>query len=241
MEKTRYRLDRCSSRAYHIALEDGLIEKAKSCTSRQMKYQITQFRSLAVAIKELEPFIRNGEHLRTGKPFEKLHGMRSREILANWLLCAAVNAIDGVELTFCSDPIGGDGIIRNAATGETWPTEHVMVPPLPEGQAGDAQALILDAIEQKRRKGGPAYARGKTLVVFFEAGTAAGKWLPNHIARQLPEPLDFDTVWVVALKGVEGGEYVYSVTHLDISRGNAPTLLVRINKEFDAWQVELPL
>ena len=53
----------------------------------------------------------------------------------------------------------------------------------------------------------------------------------------MPEPLDFATVWVVALKGVEDGEYVYSVTHLDVSEGDAPTLLVRIRKEFDAWDV----
>lgn len=202
-----------------------------------MKYPVTQFKSLAVALKELEPFIRNGEHLQTGKPFEKFDGMRSREVLANWLLCVAINAADGVELTFSSDPIGGDGIIRNAATDETWPTEHVMVPRLREGETGNAEALILNAIEQKRLKGGAAYARGKTLIVFLEAGTAAGQWLPNRVARQLPQPLHFATAWVVGLKGVEEGEYVYSVAHLDVSGGDAPTLLVRINKEFDAWNV----
>jgi hypothetical protein len=54
-----------------------------------MKYPAARFKSLAMALKELEPFIRNGEHLQTGKPFEKFGGMRSREILANWLLCVA--------------------------------------------------------------------------------------------------------------------------------------------------------
>jgi hypothetical protein len=41
----------------------------------------------------------------------------------------------------------------------------------------------------------------------------------------------------VALKGVEVEEYVYSVTNLDVSEGDAPTLLVRIGKEFNAWRV----
>ena len=91
-----------------------------------MKYPVTRFKNLAIALKELEPFIRNGEHLQTGKPFEKFSGMRPREILANWLLCVAINSTDSRELTFCSDPVGGDGIICDIATGETWPAEHVM-------------------------------------------------------------------------------------------------------------------
>jgi hypothetical protein len=92
-----------------------------------MKYSVRRFKSLAIALKELEPFIRNGQHLQTGKPFEKFGDMRSREILANWLLCVAINSTDNRELTFSSDPVGGDGIICDSATGETWSTEHVMV------------------------------------------------------------------------------------------------------------------
>jgi hypothetical protein len=201
-----------------------------------MKYPVRRFKSLAVALKEIEPFIRNGEHLQTGKPFEKFGGMRSREILANWLICVAVNSVNGDKLTFSSDPIGGDGIICDVATGETWPTEHVMVPRLRPGEAGDAEALVLKAIEHKRDKGGAAYATGKTLIVFLEAG--AGLWFPNKVARQLPEPLHFAAVWVVGLQGVEAGEYVYGVTNLDLTKGNAPTLLVRIKEDFGAWEVK---
>ena len=199
------------------------------------EYPVTQFKSLTVALKELEPFIRNGEHLQTGKPFEKLSGMRSREILANWLVCVATNAATEGKLTFCSDPIGGDGIIYDTATGETWPTEHVMVPRLRSGQMGNAETLILNAIDQKRQKGGAAYARAKTLIVFLEAG--AGEWFPNKVAQQLPDPLHFATAWVVGLQGVEAGEYVYGVTNLDLTYGEAPTLRVRIGRNFDAWEV----
>ena len=140
-----------------------------------MKYAVKRFKSLALALKELEPSIRNGQHLQTGKPFEKFGRMRSREILANWLLCAAINATENRKLTFSSDPVGGDGVICDGATGETWPTEHVMVPRLRPGETGDAATLVLKAIEQKRNKGGAAYAAGKTLIVFLEAD--AGVWL----------------------------------------------------------------
>jgi hypothetical protein len=160
-----------------------------------MKYPVTQFKSLAAALKELEPFIRNGEHLQTGKPFKKFGGMRSREMLANWLVCVAINAEDGIELTFYSDPVGGDGIICNVATGETWPTEHVMVPRLREGQTGDAEALILNAIQQKRLRGGAAYARGKTLIWFLKRDRRRGNGSPTGWRFSCPD------LWISPLRG----------------------------------------
>jgi hypothetical protein len=81
-----------------------------------MKYPVTRFKSLAVALKELEPFVRNGQHLQTGKPFKKMGGMRSREILANWLLCVAINSTETRELEFSSDPVCGDGLIHVIAS-----------------------------------------------------------------------------------------------------------------------------
>jgi hypothetical protein len=201
-----------------------------------VRYPVARFKSLGVALKEIEPFIRDGEHLQTGKPFKKFGGMRSREILANWLLCIAVKFTDDRELTFSSDPVGGDGIICNVATGDTWPTEHVMVPRLNSDETEDSEALILNAIEHKRSKGGAAYAAGKTLIVFLEAG--AGEWFPNRVARQLPQPLFFSAAWVVGLQGVIDGEYVYNVTCLDISDGDAPAVRVRVGRKFDMWTVE---
>src|SRR5271168_4120969 len=56
-----------------------------------MKYPVARFKSLKEALKQLEPSIRDGEHLQTGKPFARFGGLRSREILANWLLCVALN------------------------------------------------------------------------------------------------------------------------------------------------------
>src|SRR6266702_3988074 len=101
-----------------------------------MKYPVTRFKSLAIALKELEPFIRNGEHLQTGKPFKRFGGMRSRELLANWLMCVAINAtVKAERLTFTSDPTGGDGIIHDTTTDETWATEHVLIPNRPTATA----------------------------------------------------------------------------------------------------------
>ena len=71
-----------------------------------MEYRVTRFKSLATALKEIEPFIRKAEHLQTGRPFKKLGDMRSREILANWLLCVVVNSVNDGKLTFSSDPTG---------------------------------------------------------------------------------------------------------------------------------------
>jgi hypothetical protein len=197
-----------------------------------MKYPVTRFKGLGVALKEIEPFIRNGRHLEVGKPFEEFGRMRSREMLANWLLCVVINSANGATLQFTSDPVEGDGFICDVTTGETWPTEHVMVP---RRETGRAQALILKAIDQKRDKGRAAYASGKTLVVFLDA--EAGMWFPNRVARHLPEPLHFASVWVVCLQRVEAGEYVYGVTHLDVSDGDAPSFLVRIRQDFGAWDI----
>ena len=115
-----------------------------------MRYRVTQFKSLEEALKEIAPYVRDGKQLQSGKPVEKFGGMLPREIWANWLVCAVVDADWGGKLTFSSDPTGGDGIIRDSETGDAWPTEHVIVPELKSGQTADANALILKAVEHRR-------------------------------------------------------------------------------------------
>ncbi len=152
----------------------------------------------------------------------------------HWLLCAVMNAADeGIrELAFWSDPHEGDGIMRDELSGEVFPVEHVMATPRKESKA-DAQTLILKEIQKKRAKG-EQYASGRTLVVFL---WDVGQWSPNQIARALPDPLLFKTVWVVGLRGVEKGEYIYNVVHLDLSEGDAPGYEVRISADFEPWKV----
>lgn len=198
-----------------------------------MKAKVTRFKNLKVALKELEPFIRNGRHLFIGKPFKRMEGMRSRELLANWLLCVAVNSVTEADrLTFTTDPDGGDGLIVDMTTEIAMPTEHVLALKPRSKKPATSDLLILKAITDKQNKGGKAYASGKTLVVFAED---VGEWFPNKLARQLPDH-DFEAVWVVGVQGVEAGEYVYNVTRLD--RAHAPVWRVRIAENFDAWTVE---
>jgi len=170
-----------------------------------MKYNIKRFKSLAIALKELEPFIVNGKHLQTGRPFTNFDGMLSREVLANWLICVVANQAHGDEarMTFTSDPLGGDGVILDTATDETWPMEHVMVPYRPDSEPVETSKTIMDAIDAKNNKGGTAYASGKTLVVFLNNN--GGVWYPNRIAKALPADLSFGTVWAVAFQSVEDG------------------------------------
>jgi hypothetical protein len=81
---------------------------------------------MAIALRELEPFIKSGAHLETGKPFKNFGDLRSRELVANWLICAAVNSADSENerVEFHTDPTGGDGVLVDTKTNETWPTEH---------------------------------------------------------------------------------------------------------------------
>lgn len=201
-----------------------------------MKHAVRRFKNLAVALKELEPFIRDGAHLQTGKPFARFGGLRSREILANWLLCAVMNDHDGGgDFYFTTDPLGGDGVICDGHSDNRWPTEHVMVPDLMDTAGKDIEDRILEQIRMKVDKGGATYAEGKTLLVFLNA--AGGAWHPNKVVRRLPETLHFDTVWAMGLQGVENGEYVYGVTNLHRSGGDAPAWRVRIGPTFESWVV----
>ncbi|MGA8611692.1 MAG: hypothetical protein WB760_08220, partial [Xanthobacteraceae bacterium] len=89
-----------------------------------MKHRVTRFKSLAVALKELEPYIRNGEHLQTGKPFKRFGAMRSREALANWLMCAAANHVSGgAGLPSPAIPRAATASFTTPVTGGTWRTE----------------------------------------------------------------------------------------------------------------------
>ena len=53
----------------------------------------------------------------------------------------------------------------------------------------------------------------------------------------MPSPLHFAAVWIVNLQPVESGQYVYAVTHLDLSGVNAPVRLVCIHEDFSGWKV----
>src|ERR1700761_7470967 len=112
-----------------------------------MRHNVTHFKSLKVGLKELEQFVRDGQHLYTGKPFKRFGNLRSRELSANWLICAVLNSEDLDEpFTFTSDPQDGDGVIYDKRAQIGWPTEHVMVPRVSPGETRDITALITHAV-----------------------------------------------------------------------------------------------
>ena len=203
-----------------------------------MKHSVTKFKSLEIALKALEPFIKDGAHLQSGKPFAQFGNMRSREMLANWLISATLNfEYKTTQYSFTSDPNGGDGTIVDLETNQAWVTEHVMVahPQNEFERSKDIRSRILDAIDLKRNKGGEAYASNKFLLVFLDGGQ--GLWIPNQVASQLPSPLYFEDVWVVSLERVVDGKYSYRVVQLVLNLGNAPIWSIDISQDFGAWSV----
>ena len=196
--------------------------------------QNTGVKNLKVCIKELERFIRDGNHIETGKTFKKFGDLRSREILANWLLCVVINFEQkSNQWRICTDPNGGDGILCDGRKNIAWPTEHILVSRSNKA-AEDVEALILKHIKKKQDKGGAAYASGKILVVCLNK--IGDGWCPNKIAHRLPQKLDFESVWVVGLDSVVDEQYNYNVTRLD-SNG-CPVWQVHIEKTFDDWKIK---
>ncbi len=221
-----------------VGSEINLVSSRPLPISVSVKHTVTRFISLQAALKELEPYVRNGQHLLTGRDFPSL-SVRSREILANWLICVSVNSVlqgNRLAITGTTSAIGGDGIILDMLTGQTWVTEHVADIRRHEDANGGAVERILSAIDKKRKKGGAAYAQGKTLVVFLLTG--GGEWFPTKLAKQLPRPLLFEAVWVVSFESVDAGKYAYSVSRLDLAQGQSPAWRVVINETFDNWKVE---
>ncbi|TAK46732.1 MAG: hypothetical protein EPO23_13805 [Xanthobacteraceae bacterium] len=219
---------------------DGAKQTAAAKPKRRagtMSYQTTRFKSMTVALRELEQFIKSPVLLETGKPLKQFGDARPRELVANWLICSAANAEEdaGERMAFHSDPIGGDGIIVDTVTGETWPTEHILVPMPRTASVPDIEASIFKAVSEKQKKGGAAYAAGKTLVVFLNSG--GGEWKPTRVARNLPAH-DFGAVWVVGLSSAKDGEYIYGVANLHLDIGQAPAWTVHIAKDFGSWSVE---
>lgn len=203
---------------------------------------VRKFKSLKLALKELEPFIRNGRHLQIGDEFKNFGMLRSRELLGNWLLCVATNATVGDDrYTFTTDTDGGDGHIVNERNGSVLATEHVFVPgPHPGAPTGridtEPMALILEKIEHKND---PKYA-GRSLVVLCNDGGTGAAWYPNRLAKSLPDGLPFEAVWVMSLQGVFEGAYTYGVTWLQfgLRPEGVPVWRVTIAPDFDSWTVE---
>jgi hypothetical protein len=198
-----------------------------------MKYSVKRLKNLKIALQELEPHIRNGRSLQVQRDFKSI-GLRPRELLANWLLCATFCFLRGDEgLAMSGDPLSGDGAIFNIETGNAMLIEQVYIPSATDG---DFDSLALQAFEKKAKLGKP-YAENRTLVIFSEV---TGSWQPNRLAREIQNTHEFDAVWVVHLdqNAVVEGQYAYFVVALDTSMGNAPVYRVSIGEDFRSWSVD---
>lgn len=198
-----------------------------------MRQDVTTFKTLKTCIKELERFIRDGNHLETGRRFKKFGNLSSSEVLGCWLLAAVLcHEAKSKKIRICTDPQGGDGTLYDTEEKQSYPIEQVMVTRWGEVDK-DTEGLILEQIEKKQNKGGKAYATGKTLVVFLNR--KGESWNPNRLAKNLPKELDFDDVWVVGLQEVIDDSYSYNVTQLNADR--CPIWRVTIDESFQAWEV----
>ncbi len=202
-----------------------------------MKYEVRRIKSMRAALSELQRFVQSAGLLERGRPIQNFGGLRPRELVANWLVCAVVNFERGQEdLRFTTDPTGNDCdglIVDTAQPQEVFFTEHVFIS---ERDKGEAEALILERIAHKNAHGAE-YARNRTLVVFANGG--AGEWFPNRIARRVERPFHFADLWVISLQCAGAGRgYVYGVTRPDLTGRVATVWHVIVSPDFDAWKVE---
>lgn len=198
-----------------------------------MRHSVKRLKSLHIALKELEPFIKDGDHIKSGAPLKSMGGMRSREAIANWVMCAAASRVTGASFSFTSDPTGGDGLIE--CGGHAVPTEHVYVPRHASGDES-IEDRIVSSIIKKMEKGGEAYAKGKVLIVFLDDGR--GEWFPRRVLRRIPKPMLFEAIWLVYLRDCSEGAYTYHAVHFGQDAGVCSVATVSIAPEFGNWSVE---
>lgn len=147
-----------------------------------MRHQVTAIQDLKSLLGDIVPFIKDSRFLQNGREVSNFR-QRPREILANWLICAAGNCEDGPDAwTFSIDPMGGDGLIVKRSTSVGWPTEHVFIPAPKTLHNESVEDQIISAVKHKQQKG-ETYARGKHLVIFAYA--EGGPWWPNRAGKRI--------------------------------------------------------
>ncbi len=120
-----------------------------------MKFDVKAFKNMEIALSEIWPRISAAE-LKNGRPVEKFGNLFPREILANWLLCAALNSERQPyeQLVFTTNPESmiGDGVIYDQKGKAAWRFEHVYVRPQSSTEPPTIEALISSAVGDKQQK-----------------------------------------------------------------------------------------
>ena len=160
--------------------------------------------------------------------------MLVREAWGNLLLCFVLDEITGDDWTFQEDP-NGDGIIVNRTNKTGFFVEHVCAMDFPAGKKlPKGEERVIWAIKHKIKKGS-AYAKNKSLVVFFDG---AGWFRRDIIRREIYGKHNFDSIFIIGLLNTDNG-YLYSVTEYRDSWGSySLTHKVFINNDFSGWTVE---
>ena len=193
---------------------------------------IKQIKDFKIALKDMEPYIKNPSFLIKGREFTNF-SLRPREAWANWLLCVVLQKLHGENITFAED-IKGDGFIVDKNTGEFIPTEHVSALENPFNKLSKGEDRVINAINQKIEKGSD-YAKGKWLVVFFDG---AGEFYRNKIRENIKGRHNFGAVYCIGLLNSGDDCYQYSVTEFRESSGDKSiTFKVEINLDFTDWKI----
>jgi len=191
-------------------------------------------KDMKVALKEMEPLVREPDFLRTGREFTNF-SLRPREAWANWILCSVLQKLHGDHITFVEDE-QTDGYILDKKTGEVIPTEHVSALENEHNPQPSGEERIINAINKKINKG-KEYAAGKWLVVFFDG---AGEFYRNKIGENIKGRHHFGAIYCIGL--LESPEesydyYEYIVTEFLDSRDASLSFKVRINPDFTDWEI----
>ena len=77
------------------------------------QHHVVALRSLTAALPDISRMMLDGQAIRTGRDDGRI-GLRSREIVANWVLCTVLEHMQGQgRFILTSDPLQGDGIIHD--------------------------------------------------------------------------------------------------------------------------------
>lgn len=195
--------------------------------------EIKQIANLNIAIKDLEPYVKNPKFITQGIRLTNFN-MLVREAWANILLCIVLREITGHEYTFQEEE-NGDGIIFNKTNSTGFRVEHVCAMDYPAGRKlpqGDAR--IIWAIDHKIKRG-PEYAKGKSLVVFFDG---AGMFIRKNIRESIYQRHGFKVVFIIGLLQVVDSKYSYLVTEFRDSYGEkSRSHRVDIDENFNNWTI----
>lgn len=193
-----------------------------------------KIKSMLAGLSELRPHVIDRRQILSGSPIRNFENIRPRELLGNWVLCAALNENAGLERFFiASDSTGSDGVIFDSLEDRPYFTEHVLALNLSASEKENGEENIVMAINKKRNKGGLAYGKGKILVVLAEG---IGEWKPNIVRRLIEGDFVFDDIWVFGLCSANDQRYTYGISRIDRSDLNCPTWIIEIMSDFASFE-----